>query len=273
MIKRLKVTLTRLAYSVLIVFLVMSIAPGSARAINCTTVTNKLNLQNNTTYKNALDKIWIERTADSSNQTRKTKNDETCFLVPVITNDKDYTKFIVRSRDLYILGFQTGDKIYAFQDKDLPTAPNTPRFVLPYDGNYNTIYPEHMRGKKFNSSSIETELETLNKATTEGDKIKGDPNKFKKGLAYGAFFISESLRFKQVNTTFTEVFNNSKSTEITFNDKLAPYVLQWGKCSQVYLFGESPGQKESAGELLKTANGNIKVPTTIPNCNNTQSSH
>jgi len=266
MVKRLKVTLTRLAYLVLIVFLVMSIAPGSARAVDCTTNDGyNLNLENGTEYRLALDEIWREITyADSiSDKTRKTEDVKTCFLVPVSEGSEEYIQFIVRSRDLYILGFRAGDNIYTFNDQDrdiIPAVPGTKKVELPYGGNYNSIYPDAVRNNQFGSVNVISELETLKNATPGGNL-----GRFKTGLAYGAFFLSESLRFKPVNATFAEVFNN-QSTKITFNQKLAPYVFKWGDCSQAYIFGNAQ-QKESAGKLLKTANGNVRDPGRIPNCN------
>lgn len=269
MVKRLKVTLTRLAYLVLIVFLVMSIAPGSARAarpiveVNCTTNDGyNLNLDNGTTYKRELDKIQ-KKITDGNSDSRKTKKDvKTCFLVPVSKYGKKYVDFIVRSRDLYILGFRAENNIYTFNDQDpniTPVVPGTQKVELPYGGNYNSIYPDNtVRQKKFGSENIIGELNTLKKATAT------PIDKFKTGLAYGAFFLSESLRFKPVNTTFVKVFND-QNTKITFNDELSPYVLKWGDCSQAYLFGTDP-QKESARKLLKTANGNMQDPGTIPTC-------
>ena len=276
MVKRLKVTLTRLAYLVLIVFLVMSIAPGSARAgeVNCTTNNGyNLNLDNGTIYKSALDEIWEEIT-DGNSDSRKTKNVNTCFLVPVSKYGDKYVDFIVRSRDLYILGFRAENKIYTFDDQDpniIPVVPGTQKVELRYGGNYNSIYRDpKVRQKEFGSDNIIAELNTLKKAATTPDS-----GKFKTGLAYGAFFLSESLRFKPVNTTFVKVFSD-QNTKITFNDKLDPYVFKWGDCSQAYLFGTDP-QKESARKLLKTANGNVRDTGTIPTCpkpkNNPQSSH
>lgn len=277
MVKRLKVTLTRLAYLVLIVFLVMSIAPGSARAqravdsgtVDCTTNDGyNLNLENGTEYRLALDEIWREITyADSiSDKTRKTENVKTCFLVPVSKGSKEYIQFIVRSRDLYILGFRAGDNIYTFNDQDpdiIPAVPGTIKVELPYGGNYTSIYPDvvSVRNNQFGSANVIGNLETLKNATPGGDL-----GEFKTGLAYGAFFLSESLRFKPVNATFAEVFNN-QSTKITFNQKLDPYVFKWGDCSKAYIFGNAQ-QKESAGKLLKTAKGNVKDPQgRIPICN------
>jgi len=191
------------------------------------------------------------------------KVEESCFLVSVKDYDQEeYTQFVVRSQDLYILGFKTGENFYSLKEDGAsfePVVPETTKRNLGYNGNYNTIYPEDKRNDEIKVEEIISELSKFKNA-----KPNGQYNQFKTGIAYAAFFISESLRFQDIYWKFEDIFSGRGS--MTFNTDLRPYVLNWGSCSQAYVYGNKE-QKEEAARILKTAKGDVPDPGgNVPSC-------
>lgn len=178
------------------------------------------------------------------------KKEYSCFLVSVKDDqDKEYTRFVVRNENLYILGFKTGNYFYSLKEDNSdfePQVPGAEEIDLGYNGNYNTIYPDKKRDTEFGLVEIIQELETLRNA-----KKGEDYTKYQTGIAYAAFFISESLRFHKIYNDFGEIFS-SYEKQIKFNADLKDYVDNWSKCSQACFYGNDE-QRNKAKRVLQTA--------------------
>ena len=244
---------------VLVMFSGAAAAPALAEkcAVNDNDTYN-LSIVDGKTYGQGLYQLWQVVTkayAAGGGKPRITNGAQpnTCFIVAVTSSELKgaSVNFYIRRENLYVTGFQPvaaqeGEQapVYVLKGASVPDVPETVDLAI--GESYSDLYPSAWDGNAITRGSI-----------IEWTKVLLEPNlqnqnALRRGIAGGAFYISEALRFKPVAGAFKWVFTQ-EGNAITFKSALYPYVNEWGKCTQAYTQGGPGKSTDTARAILLTA--------------------